>query len=176
MFNPYRQYDVTPSYTEHTGGSPFTKEKETKKSLTYEILNLFVKKLINPGLYHNYELTLRQFNNSLDFFERKISNSIYKVTREIKIKDADVPEDVMAQVKRQYEYCVEGGELFLEAIDEMKFYIDHVSEDIGNPDHMDDCDWEQEEHLEEGLDIAYDADEYIMKSLKIYDDLYDLGY
>jgi len=168
------QHDSSAGYPGEGGGG-YSRGQRVRRTLTYEILNVFVKKLINPGLYQNYELTLKQFDSSLDFFERKISKSLYKVTDEISLDEAKVPQEVLEKMRLQYEYCVDGGELFLDAIDEMKFYIDHVDEN-GDNEHMNECDWEGEEHLEEGLEIALEADEKISKSLLIYDELYEEDY
>jgi len=151
------------------------KTKKLRRSMTFEILNLFTQKLINPDLYENFDLTIKEFTNSLDFFERKISDSIYKVTQKINIEKEDIPSDVKEKARLQYECCIYGGELFLEAIDEMRYFIDHVSE-TGDEAHSEECDWKPPEHLDEGIEIAKRADEKIRKSLEIYNKLYDEGY
>ncbi|MEQ8190756.1 MAG: hypothetical protein ABRQ39_22505 [Candidatus Eremiobacterota bacterium] len=144
---------------------------EEKRSLTFEILNLFVQKLTTPEMYEQYELTLKQFDSSLDFFERKISDSLYKVTKNINIDEEHIEPDVEKQVKLQYNYCIDGGELFLEAIDEMRYYIDHIM-GISYSFHAEECDWVPQEHLTEGLKIAEKADVKIRKSLQLFDTLY----
>jgi hypothetical protein len=176
VYKSFGQNEPTPYSTRIWHRSPPTPTEAEKKSLTYEILSLFVQKLINPGLYKDYELTLKQFNTSLDFFERKISSSIHKVTKQINIDDdGKVPGEIKEDVNLQYKYCIEGGELFLDAIDEMRYYIDHVS-DAGDTSHIEDCDWKSVEHLEEGLEIAGKADVKIRKSLEIFNHLYQNGY
>jgi hypothetical protein len=144
---------------------------EEKRSLTFEILNLFVQKLTTPEMYEQYELTLKQFDNSLDFFERKISDSLYKVTKNINIDEDNIEPDIEKQVKLQYNYCIDGGELFLEAIDEMRYYIDHIM-GLSYSFHVEECDLVPDDHLAEGLKIAEKADVKIRKSLQVFDNLY----
>jgi len=173
VYNPYLNYKNSSKYKTSVFEefSLPKKEPEKRKSLTFEILNVFVQKLITPDIYENYELTLKLFDKSLDFFERKISDALYKITKQINLKEEKIDPQIESKVKLQYDYCIVGGELFLDAIDEMRFYMDHINGNTCSP-HREKCNLPPQEHLLEGLQIAGEADEKIRISLSVFDTLY----
>jgi len=133
----------------------YSDKKEIGPSKTLQILMLFAHKFLYPSLYPEYDITEGQFATLLDLLEEKISKELEKVEKEVNLEKEEMDEDTRVKAEEQVDYLIEAGELFFDAIEEMRIYLES----------------EEKEHLLKGIEIARKADKSLGKSLEIFEKL-----
>lgn len=124
-----------------------------------QILTLFAHKFLYPSLYPDYELTEEQFEKLLNLLERKINEELKKVERDVNLENEEMEEDTRIKAEDQLDFLIDSGELFLEAIEEMRMYLEREDDDEGK------------ENLLAGIELAKKADDRLRKSLEIFEEL-----
>jgi len=70
-------------------------------------------------------------------------------------------DDMRKKVEDQFNYLIESGDLFLEAIEQMRMFLECEEED----------DEEANEYLITGIEVARKGDRRLRKSLEIFEEL-----
>jgi hypothetical protein len=136
--------------------SGYTKQ-ELGPSKTLQILILFAHTFLYPDIYTDSDITEEQFELLLDMLEEKINVELNKVENEINIYDGDMEEDMKLQVEEQLNCLIDSGDLFLEAIEEMRIYLERDDELLGR------------QNLLRGIEIARRADKKLRRSIEIFE-------
>jgi len=118
-------------------------------------------KFLYPDLYSDYDITEEKFEILLDLLEEKITEELEKVEKEFNPEKEDMNDDMRKKVEDQFNYLIESGDLFLEAIEQMRMFLECEEED----------DEEANEYLITGIEVARKGDRRLRKSLEIFEEL-----
>ncbi|MEQ8187776.1 MAG: hypothetical protein ABRQ39_07355 [Candidatus Eremiobacterota bacterium] len=142
-------------YAGNFSGSDDNPEK-IGPSKTLQILMLFAHKFLYPEFYSDYDITEEHYEKLLVLLEEKINHELDKVEQE---REDDVDDDMKSHVEEQINCLMDSGELFLEAIEEMRLYLERDDDEKGK------------ENLLRGIEIARRADKKLIRSIEIFEEL-----